>query len=80
MGFQVFNSTEDVFSRYGDLFGDLFGNGPDLFRGSGQVGRRAGRAFLMTPCPTCHGRGIDPTAACPSAGGPGSRLSRKPMK
>jgi molecular chaperone DnaJ len=25
-GFRGFNSTEDIFSRYGDIFGDLFGN------------------------------------------------------
>jgi molecular chaperone DnaJ len=25
-GFHGFNTTEDVFSRYGDIFGDLFGN------------------------------------------------------
>src|SRR5712675_2466679 len=25
-GFRGFNSTEDIFSRYGDIFGDLFGD------------------------------------------------------
>jgi molecular chaperone DnaJ len=127
-GFRGFNTTEDIFSRYGDIFGDLFGdrirrgaaaepgedyevelsisfeeaarggkksfvtNAPGACdachgigsadgrphpcptcQGNGQVSQRArktgGFFSVTTPCPLCHGTGVDPAAACPRCRG-----------
>lgn len=38
IGYQGFQSTDDIFSRFGSIFGDLFGDSPFEFPGRGQRG------------------------------------------
>jgi molecular chaperone DnaJ len=138
-GFHGFSTTDDVFSRFGDIFGDLFGDrvrqkvGPErggdyevglgisedlalrggpaslsleasfacgecggsgvrsgasrtcsTCRGSGYVGQRARKSggffSVSTPCPRCHGTGVDPSAACPRCGGRGSEAGPRTIE
>jgi molecular chaperone DnaJ len=81
-GFHGFNSTEDVFSRFGDIFGDLFG---ERMRRNAAPAR--GEDFEVEVPLTAEeaARGTPKTisvelpAACETCGGTGARAGRSPQ-